>query len=222
MSDNTNSYRQGFTAVEILIAIVVGGIVLTTFFVFSFSALSGTIRNSNEARLAVDSQTLLRSLTEEIRTGSGIHAENLVDDPSNPGGWTTSNPDLVLIVSTPALDAAGEFIQNETEGGIFLNEIVYYADGSSLYKRTITDPGATNNRYRTSCPVSAPDCPQDVLLSNSFKDMSFVFYDQDDQITTDTAAARSVKITVLLERQGYGQVTTFTNSVRVTMRNNIL
>ena len=222
MLDNTRNQQRGFTTAEIMAALIIGGIILVTFFVFSFTVLSNTVRNSNEAKLAVESQTILRSITEEIRTSSGVRSSNTVDDPDNPSGWTTSNPDLVLIISTPVINSTGDYVPNHLTGMFHQNEIVYYADGNRLYKRILADDTAADNQMTTSCPEATNTCPQDILLSENFKTMNFVFYNQDDELTNDPLTARSINITIHLERTGYGQTTKFDNTIRVTMRNNVI
>lgn len=216
----SHTKSQGFTAVEVMAAVVISGIVLATFFVFSFAVLSNTVRNSHEAQLAVESQSILRSITEELRLSSGIRTVNTITDPSHPTGWTTSNPDLVLIIATPVLDQPGMYVEDEIEGTIHQNEIVYFADEHRLYKRILAKPGVTENRLRTSCATANETCPQDILLSNHFEDMSFVFYDQDSNLTNDPTSARSIVVDINLKKEGFRQTTKFNNKIRITMRNN--
>lgn len=219
MSVNT----KGFTIVELLIALVVGSILIGTMLTVTFLFYGGTIKENFQSRLAVESENLLRSITDELRTSSGVRASNAITDPNAPGGqWTTSNANLVLIISTPVIDASGQFVTNPLTGGPYQNEIVYFAQGGTLYKRYLANPDAPGNRYKTSCPAAAasPSCPADVVLSHHFKDMQFVFYDQDDQVTTDLSAARAAKLTIQMHETTYGgQDIDFDNTIRITMRN---
>lgn len=222
MLDNTRN-RQGFTIVEILIAVVVSGILIGILLTVTFMFYGGSIKASTEARLAVESQNILRSVVEELRISSGVRGNNTVTDPNAPGGaWTTSNDDLVLIISMPVVDSSNQYIIDPVTGGPFQNEFVYYAVDGTLYKRYLA-AATPGNMYKTSCPpaIANASCPADVVLSKHFKDLSFVFYDQDDNVTTDLAAARSIKLDIEMEQAAFGRKINFSNSIRMTMRNSL-
>lgn len=223
MSDNTR--QSGYTLVELMITLIVTGIMVGALLVVTFSFFGNTIRNNNEARLAVESQNILRSIVEELRVSSGIRDTNANPDPNTPpGGWTTSNAALVLILATPALDGNNDFVHSPVTGQAYLNEIVYYAQGSRLYKRYLIPSGsdADGNRFRTSCPTLSSTCAQDVLLSEHFKSLDFTFYDQNNSITTTLTDARSIILNISMEEKAYGNNVTYNNAIRMTLRNNQL
>lgn len=225
MSLNIKPPRQlGFTIVETLVAITIAGILVGTLLTVTFFWYGNTIQNSTQARLAVESQNILRSIVEELRVSSGIRASNTITDPNAPGGnWTTSNASLVLIISSPVLDASNNFVISPVTGDPYQNEIVYYAVDGTLYKRYLANPSAPGNTFTTSCPqnLATNTCPADVILSRYFKDMTFTFYDQDDAVTNTHTAARSIYMTILMEQDAFGKNVTFTNNIRMTMRNSL-
>lgn len=215
--------ERGVTLVELMIVISIASIVLVAVTSISIYIYGDTLRGSIRARLGGESQTILRSVTEELRQSSAIRTTNANPDANAPGGnWTTSNSNLILIISTPALDENNEFIMNDQTGYPYQNEIVYFVSGGVLYKRYIANGGAIGNKIRTSCPASSASatCSPDVELTKHFKDMSFVFYDQNNDETNDIPAARSILLNIDLERAVYGQPVTFNNSIRITIRNN--
>lgn len=220
MSGNTK--QDGFTLVEIMIATAVATILVGTLLTVTFLFYGGTIQTSTQARLAVESQNVLRSVVEELRVSSGVRAANTNPDPSNPGGWTTSNASLVLIIATPVLDTGNDYVINPATGAPYQNEIIYYAVDGILYKRYLAAP-APDNQFKTSCaPDTATEtCPSDVILSSYFQTMNFIFYDQDDIVTTDLASARSTYITIEMEQRAFGRSVDFTNNIRMTMRNSL-
>lgn len=217
-----HSRTNGFTLPELLvtvavIALLVGPVITGTFFFYSSMVVSG-----QETQLAVESQSILHATVEELRVGSGVRETNLVADPNEPSeGWTTSNDNLVLIVATHALDANDDYIIDPLTGEPYENEIIYFANGSTLYKRFLAHPNATTSKRKTSCPEAevTPTCPADVVLSHNFKTMNFEFYDQDNILTTDLDAARSIKLTVSMERKDFGRVISYDNNIRITIRN---
>lgn len=215
--------ERGVTLVELMVVISIASIVLVAVTSISIYIYGDTLRGSIRARLGGESQNILRSVTEELRQSSSIKTTNANPDPNAPGGvWTTSNENLILIIATPALDANNNFIMNTQTGYPYQNEIVYFVNDGVLYKRYIAHQNATGNRLKTSCPKisSTPSCPADIEMTNHFKAMSFVFYDQNNDVTNDIPVARSILLNIDLERQVYGQPVTFNNSIRITIRNN--
>lgn len=215
---------RGMTIVELLVAITLLAILVVPITMVMTGFYGDTIKNSIQSRLAVESQNILRSIVEELRVSSGVRDNNTVADPNAPsGGWTTSNASLVLIISTPAMNTAGDFIVDVSTGEPYQNEIVYFASEGKLYKRLLANAAASGNRFKTTCPnsLATATCPPDVQLSDHFKDMTFEFYDQDDAITTTLINARSIKMTIQLQRQSFGRLVEFTNNIRITMRNQL-
>lgn len=223
MSGNIKQSRSsGVTLVELVVVITVGAILIVPTVTVMFGFYSNTIKNNLQARLAVESQNILRSVVEELRVSSGVRAINTIVDSNAPGGsWTTSNANLVLIISTPVLDSSNDFVIDPSTGYPYQNELVYFAENGKLYKRYLANSAATGNRYKTSCPaaLATATCPADVKLSDNFKTMSFLFYDQDNNATTTLADARSINLTIQMERKTFGQTIEFANNIRITLRN---
>lgn len=214
--------QAGVTIVELLVVIGIASVLLLSFMTVSVYMYGDTIRGSLYAQLATESETVLRSVVEELRQSSAIRTTNANADANAPGGaWTTSNSSLILIISTPALDSSNNFIIDPSTGYPYQNEIVYFVSGQKLYKRYLANTSAPGNTRKTTCPeaVSSSSCPADVLMSSNFKTLSFVFYDQDDAVTTDITRARSIKLLLQMQRTTYGKTLTFDNTIRITMRN---
>lgn len=230
MSANTNSRQHGYTLAELLISLFIIGLLAASMFSLYSIFFSSTLRNNYQARLAVESQGILRLIVEELRISSGIHATSMPDSNVLGGGsaWSTSNANLVLIIATPAVDINNNVLFNTAAGSPYMNELVYYASGGKLYKRYLADATAAGNRYKTSCPPASATatCPSDVLLSDHFKDMTFQFYDQDNvlinQATGDITKTRSIELNIDMEHTTFGQIVTYNNKIRMTMRNNQL
>jgi type II secretory pathway component PulJ len=214
--------QTGVTLVELLVVIGMASMLLLSFFTVSIYMYGDTIRGSLYAQLSGESQTILRSVVEDLRQSSAIHTTNKNPDSNAPGGaWTTSNSNLILIISTPALNSSNNFILNPDTGYPYENEIVYFVSGGRLYKRYLANSAATGNTRKTTCPAASASssCPPDILMSSNFKDLNFVFYDQDDSVTTDISQARSIKLLIQMQRKTYGKTLTFDNTIRITMRN---
>lgn len=226
-SVSANSCRRsnshGFTVVELLVVITVIGILSVGLLSAFADYLAATTRNNLFVDMTNDSQNLLRSTVEELRYGAGVRQTNSINDPNGPsGGWNTSNENFVIIIPLPALTAGKAYIMDTATGAPYMNEHVYYKIGTTLYKRTLAHADAIGNSARTSCPeaIASTSCPKDRELSRNVGDMNFVLYDQDDNLTTNTLLARSVRINLRLERDTFGDPLVFDNNIRVTLRNN--
>lgn len=216
--------QSGMTVMELLVVIGVISLIIVPITYFIIYFYGGVLKNSVRASLAVESNSLLHSVVEELRVSSGVRSTNTIVDPNAPaGGWTTSEASLVLIVSTPVLDTNNEYVINSSTGEPYNNELVYYVTGNTLYKRYLADTAAAGNRYKTSCPagLASASCPPDVMLSKHFENMNFTFYDQDDNETTVLTDARSINLLLNMERTAFGETITFQNDLRITMRNSL-
>lgn len=226
MSGNTRTRirEAGVTMVELIVVITISSVLMVSALTVTLYFYGDTITSNLQSRLAVESQNILRSIVEELRVSSGVRANNTITDPNAPGGWTTSNANLVLIIASPVLNTSNDFVINPATGDPYQNEIVYFTIGTTLYKRYLAHSDAAGNRFKTSCPlaIATATCPADVKLSDHFKTMSFIFYDQDDIVTSVLADARSIKLTISMERKTFGRTLEFSNNIRITMRNSLL
>ena len=214
--------ERGFTIVELTIVISVTSIiavvflgVITNFFV--------TITRTNElSDMTVNSQNLLRTTVENIRFGNGVETTNTITDPNAPsGGWNTSNTSFVIVIPVPAVDNSKNWIIDPNTGSPYMNELVYYKSGTSLYERILANPNATGNSLNTSCPATAATtaCRADPLLATYVSSMSFTLYDQDNAQTSDPTIARSVYITLTMQRNAPISPLSLSTNIRVTLRN---
>ena len=172
--------------------------------------------------MTTSSQNLLRSTVDNLRVSNGVRQTNSITDANAPvGGWNTSNTNFVIVISTPAVNSADDYIIDPVTGSPYMNELVYYKSGNSLYKRNLANPSAAGNRLRTSCPaaIASPSCPADVNLADYFQSMSFSLYDQDGTLTADPAQARSIGINLNMQRNVFGSLLSLDNNIRVSLRN---
>lgn len=214
--------QAGVTIVELLVVIGIASVLLLAFTTISIYMYGDTVRSSLYAQLGTESQSVLRSVVEELRQSSSVRTTNANPDSNSPsGGWTTSNSALILIISTPALDAGNNFILDVNTGNPYQNEIVYFTSGTQLYKRIIANAVAPGNAEKTTCPQASASssCPPDILMTSNFKTLDFIFYDQDDAVTTNIPDARSIRLLIQLERRTFGKTLQFDNAMRMTIRN---
>jgi len=219
---SVNTKQNGFTIVELTVSITAGSIVALAVLSISLFFFADVMRAGAQTELQSDAQTALNRVVEDMRTGSAILTTNTITDANEPGGgWNTSNTDLVLIVSTPSVNSSGNFIFDSGSGNPYQDEFIYFTDGNTLYKRILSNPTAPDNSSQTTCPAAAAtsSCREDRKLTDNFEDMSFVFYDQNNNVTTDPTLARSAQITIQMYRQVFGRDVSVENNVRMSLRN---
>lgn len=223
MSRSKNLHAEaGFTIVELAVTITVFAGIGLVFLGLTANYFAVIDRSSKLTDMTVASQNLLRSTVENIRYGDGVRQTNQISDPHAPGGgWNTSNSVFVIIIAVPALDASREYIINPETGSPYMNELVYYKNGSKLMQRKLAHPDATGNRLKTSCPaaLASSACPADIELADYVESMDFILYDQDGAQTNTPSSARSVKINLSMERNTTGEPLTLDNQIFVTLRN---
>lgn len=218
----SDSRQKGFTITELAIAVSISAILFIAFMTVITDYFMIITRDNASIDMTDSSQNLLRSTVELLRDGNGVRQTNTINDPNAPtGGWNTSNTNFVIVISSPAVDKNHNYIIDPDTGAPYMNELVYYKNGNSLMKRTLANSSATGNIAVTTCPVglASPTCPPDSDLADYFQSMSFTLYDQDANVTTDPTQARSIGISLDMQRGVFGTTISLDNSIRVTLRN---
>jgi hypothetical protein len=208
--------------VELLVVISVLSIIGVVFIGMSANYFVIINRNNLLSEMTVSSQNLLRSTVENLRFGDGVRQTNQISDANSPsGGWNTSNSSFVIIIAVPAVDASRNYIIDPDTGSPYMNELVYYKNGTTLMERKLANPNASGNSLTTSCPdaFASISCPADIKLADYVKSMVFTLYDQDAAQTTTASAARSVNIALTMERGVPGKPINLITNMRVTLRN---
>ena len=223
MSGSRQKARQaGFTLVEVVTVVTVIGVIGVVFLGLLVNYFVVITRNNELTNMTVDSQNLLRSTVENIRFGDGVRQTNQITDAHAPvGGWTTSNTNFVIIIAVPALTTGRAYIVDPSTGSPYMNELVYYKNGSTLMERQLANPNATGNNLTTTCPpnFASSSCPPDIQLAQYVNTMTFTLYDQNAAITTDPTQARSIRITLNMQRNAPSSPINLTTSTQVTLRN---
>lgn len=217
----SSTNARGFTITELLMVLAIAGGMIAILFTVTFNYYVATVKAEAATQMALESQSLLNQLTEDIRLADSIGSTNAVSDPSNPGGWTTNDPSNIIIIQSPATEADKDIIYDSSTGYPYSNEFIYFLSDNSMYKRILANSSASGNSAITTCPESnaSPSCPQDKLFSNKITNLTFTFYDINDAQTTNAAEARSILFVVNMEKEVYDETITLNNSTRITLRN---
>jgi type II secretory pathway pseudopilin PulG len=217
----TRGYH-GFTITELVLSITIAGFLIIALYTATFYYYVNTSQTETATNLALESQTILTQLTDDIRLADSISSTNSIPDANGPGGgWTTSDPSDILIIESPAVNSSRDIIYDSTTGYPYRNEFIYFRSGTIMYKRVLANTSAVGNTAKTTCPAASasPTCPSDRLFSSNVSNLTFTFYDSSDATTANAAQARSVVLTVNMAKKSFGKNITLSNSTRVTLRN---
>ncbi len=213
---------SGFTITELLISVSIASIITLMLITIMVDYYGDILRSQATAELAIESQTVLRKMIDDTRLADAIRSKNQITDANAPaGGWVTSDPSNVLIVANPAITSSRSIIYNPSNNYPYEDELIYFNSGTNLYRRTLKNTNATGSVAVTTCPAASATaaCPADSLLSIYLTNLSFTFYDINNVTTPSAALARSISITISLQRKIYGRTIDFTNTIRTTLRN---
>jgi hypothetical protein len=215
-------HSTGFTVTELVTSIAVGGFLAAAIFVATFYYYANVTQAETATILALESQSILTQMTDDIRLADAVANTNAISDPNAPvGGWVTSDPSNIIIIESPAVDSSQNIIYDTGTGFPYRNEYIYFGSGGNMYKRILANTAATGNTAITTCPPdkASPTCPADRLFTSNLSNLSFTFYNFSDATTSDATQARSVKLVVDMTKKSFGKNITLSNSTRVTLRN---
>ncbi len=214
--------QQGFTITELILATAIAAIISVLMLTISVSLFGSTLRAQATAEMALQSQLILTQLVDDIRLSDGISAVNSINDPYGPGGgWVTNDPSNIIIIKSPAVDSSRNIIYNDSTGDPYANEAIYFSSNSTMYRRALRNDEAPGNTTLTTCPQasSSSACPSDKEYTKFLQNLTFSFFDVNNNPVSDPALASSVNLTVNMTRTVYGIPINFSNTTRTTLRN---
>lgn len=210
--------EAGLTIIETLIAMFIASIMSALLIVVTINLYGATLKQQLYSEMILESQQVLTRMMNDVKFSDKIFDANTIVDPNKTGGWTTSAP--VLVVGEPAFDSNRNFIYESATGYPYKNEVIYFLNNNSMYRRTLKNTNAVGNTAVTSCPVSTASCSLDIKLASRVSSLSFIFYDANNAVTATPTLARSIQVSIVMSGKVYGQTVTLTNTVRGTLRNN--
>ena len=212
------SQSGGFTVAELMVVLVVVTVLIVPIGIIIIFFLNSTIEYSVKANLEAQAQTAARVMSDDFRGSNAVLASSM-HDPSKGGTWSTSSGDGVLVVDTVAISKAGEVMMNSSSSEPYLNQIVYYLNDSTLFKRSLpaSDSGADNLMVRTCRPVIS-GCTADAVLATGVSSFDFTLHGDNDASPVGAASAKSVEIRIIAERHSIGVPVKVEKQTRITRK----
>lgn len=245
--ESRKSSQSGFTLIEVLVIspVLIFTIVITLSYLFN---LYGQLtQQASQLNLQSDAQTILFSIQDDLtyaREFSTAKYPSLSDAYAPSGGWTSQNTNPArVIILVPATTASHRSPDRQT---VYLNEvgctpdvdletmqsnslafhnIIYFVNGSNLYKRTLSPSTGTamcgTPYLRQSCPAAnaTSTCPADKLISSQVNAFTATYYDSANNIISSPSAAQRVRLNIQLKDRAYAEDIYANSSITVKRLN---
>ncbi len=220
---------RGFTLVEMLVVAPILMLTIVLTISYLFNQYGQLTKQSSEVNLRVEAQTISFNMQDDIFFASAFVKNinpNLVDSNEPSGGWSYNTTPQTLIISTAALttnkkDQARSPVYINTLGcspdatkeqnTILQNNIIYFVNGTNLYKRTLTAPASMatcgTSYQKQTCPKakSSTSCPEDVLLTDKLDTFSVTYYDRNNNQTSNPEMATKTKLYLKLKDKAFAE-----------------
>lgn len=201
---------------------------------FLFNQFGQLTQQGAQLNLNVESGNIVFSMQDDIfyaNAFTGSLNGGLVDDHQPSGGWTVNTTPQTLIISTPALTTHH---RDENRQSVFIdslgcddavlqnnaplyNNVIYFADGTTLYKRIVSAPPTMatcgTSFFKQTCPAdqTTSACQADIVVTKNLNNLVVTYYDPEDNVVTTPEMATKIKVDLQLKDRAYAQ-DIYTNS----------
>jgi prepilin-type N-terminal cleavage/methylation domain-containing protein len=221
-----NSYRRdqhGYTLVEVMVATVITGLLIVLIMSFMVNTIVTHTVDSARADLLREAQLTLDNIGREIRLSANADEANRWEDANAPDApsdlYSWASDEDTLILATAAIDSSKNILFSDALHYVSnKNNNIYFVSNGILYKRTLADP-VVANVAETTCPPSSSDtCPDDRALVDTVLDFTVHYYNNENE-EVDPADARSIELSLELQKERYGRTINAEFSTRTVFRN---
>lgn len=213
---------DGFTLVDALISVVVSTLVIIVLTTYVLNNVQQSAVATTRDSLTKEIQTSLDRMAIDVRLSANADLNNRWPDENAPGGsqfgWQSDGSTLVL--ATAAQDDDGGILFSDPHNYITeKNNIVYFVQDSTLYKRIVADP-VSGNKDRTTCPaaLAGPSCPEDRELLHDVTLFDVTYLDGQNQEVPPTDA-RSIEVHVRVGKTAFKKAVNADYTTRMVFRN---
>ncbi len=218
-----NRRTQGFTLVELLIAISVTTIMSVVVLGFMTDSIQSSSIATAKQSLLYDAQQGINAAASTIRLSANADINNRWPDDNaptsgDPYSWQSSNSTLIL--ATAAQNSARNIIFSDPSHYITeKNNIIYFVKNGVLYRRILAST-ASGNAAKTTCPANLANssCPADQVVLRNVQTFSISYRDGSDAVVSPVEA-RSIILSTTLRTSKFGQRISASYTTRMVFRN---
>jgi prepilin-type N-terminal cleavage/methylation domain-containing protein len=213
--------RQGFTLVELLITMVLISIIAIMLSNFIANWLQVGSVSRARADLLANAESALDTANTDIRLSGGANLYNRWADANAPGAddysWTSDSDTLIL--AKAAVDSSQNVIFADPAKYISQKDnVIYYLDGQTLYRRVIKSDDSTDAAVTTCPPPGASGCPADRVIATGVSSFNVKYFNADnEQVAPDDA--RSIQLAITLQNTVGGKAINASYDTRMVFRN---
>lgn len=215
--------QQGFTLLETLVATVVTSMLMILVVNFMITSFVNNAVDTARADLLREAQLSLDTIGRDIRLSANADQQNRWEDENAPNAptdelsWVSDGDTLVL--ATAALDSSNNILFSDALHYMtHKNNNIYFVSDGVLYKRILADPVA-DNAASTTCPPSPSDsCPDDRAMVDTVLNYTVRYFNNQGEEVPPTEA-RSVEMSLDLQKERFGRTIDATYTTRTVFRN---
>jgi type IV pilus assembly protein PilW len=178
---NMKNNKKGFTAIELLVSLAILSIALTSIYSMYMSFIRTCTKEGAKIRVQQNVRSGLDMMIRDIRL-AGL-------DPEGTGDFGIVAVTPQRIQFTADLDMDGEVDDADASDGIDvpdLEHMAYEHDGNGTLKMFL---------YKAN-----GDPETDEIMAENVTDLTFIYYDSNDDTTSDLDAIRTVDIRMTIEK----------------------
>lgn len=218
---NTQQNNSGFTLIELMITCVLISIIALVIAGFLTFWLGIFAKDSAQTDLLDSTESALDIINSNIRLSGSADGQNRWPDPNSPSGnygWQSSSS--VLVLAKAAEDKNGNIIFSDPNKYITEKDNeVYYVKNNTLYQRTLAGD-SPDDVATTTCPeaLANASCPADRVIATDVQSFGIRYYDA-SETEVNPSNARSVQLSLVLQKVSGGTPITANYSTRMVFRN---
>jgi type II secretory pathway component PulJ len=214
----------GFTLVDAIIAVTVTSLVVLVVTNYVLTNIQQSALASSRDTLIKETEQSLDLMANDVRLSANADQNNRWPDSNSPGGagnqfgWQSS--DSAMVLATAAQDSSRNIIFSDPNNYITQkNNIVYFVQNATLYKRVIAAP-VTGNSARTTCPaaLASATCPADKELLHNVTLFHVSYLNGQNQEVSPTDA-RSIEVHVTVSKRVFQKPVEADYTTRMVFRN---
>ncbi len=223
--------QRGFSMLEMLVAISLSGLLLLVVGNFMTNGIRSANQDYNQTIVLVNTKAAVESVARVVRESRSVLSANTQADANAPGApsnlysWSgAAGSGATLILAVPARDTSNNLIYVDgTHDNLYTDDVIFYLDASTdrLYKRTIKNTSAPNNRAVTTCPpaLASPSCPADALIVEDVANLTTAYLDADGVSVSLPSGTEAISYTVTESKMVGSRTYTASYTTIATLRN---
>ncbi|MGH7142460.1 MAG: PulJ/GspJ family protein [Candidatus Saccharimonadales bacterium] len=214
--------ESGFTIVELLVSMIVSVILAGAILGYMANQIAQSTVATAKVALLNQDETGLNRINTDVRLSSNADAANRWPDPyaptsGNEYSWTSNSTTLIL--ATAAQNSSGAILwQDASEYIPYKNNIIYFVQNNTLYKRILAAQ-VSGNAVTNTCPAedATATCPADEVILNNVSSFTVSYLDGNGDSVTPTNA-RSIVLQISLAATAFHQSITASYSTQMVFR----